>query len=391
MYQMKMSQQPSLKVKELVKLLSKEMGIGQRTIQSTIFEYKRHKTITLPCKKKNRPTYKDKMDDNERNAIRKKIHSFWFQQQIPTINKILVAINNDASIKNVKRSTLHKIIRDLNFEYVKRGRNSALLEKEDIVLWRSKFIQQIRKYRAESKTIYYVDEMFINIEANTKNKSKRFIVVHIGSHEGFVNGGLLCIESNDVNSDMFIDWLKGVMPLLKDNSILVMDDAPYHSVKQVQSPTLCWKKKDIEKWLFDNCISVKEQLNKTCLIDIVKSTEQQFNKYIVDEYVKSKNIVVLRIPPYHNELNAIDLAWTYIKDYIKVHNYVNVNKLISDGIEQCTPDMWKSFVQHTINEEDKFWNLDFIIDDLLEVENENNHVVTTSDDSDDDFASAVLN
>jgi len=31
-----------------------------------------------------------------------------------------------------------------------------------------------------------------------------------------------------------------------------------------------------------------------------------------------------------------------------------------------TPEMWSNFVSHTIKEEDKFWQLDFISDEMLE-------------------------
>lgn len=43
--------------------------------------------------------------------------------------------------------------------------------------------------------------------------------------------------------------MKGVIPLLKDNSVIVMDNAPYHSVKTEKCRSLAWKKAEIENWL----------------------------------------------------------------------------------------------------------------------------------------------
>jgi len=40
-----------------------------------------------------------------------------------------------------------------------------------------------------------------------------------------------------------------------------------------------------------------------------------------------------------------------------------------------TPEMWSNFISHIIKEEDKFWEIDFITDDMLE-ENESRHVLT---------------
>ena len=161
-YKTKMSQQQTLIIKEVVKIISKELGIGQRTAQSTIAEYRNDKTVRSPDKTKIRAIFKDKIDDFERDAIRRKVHEFWFRKQLPTLNKILVAVNEDPDLHTYKRSTLHMVIRDLNFVYVKHGRNSALIEREDIVLWRTKYIEDIRKYRSQGRTIYYLDETWVN-------------------------------------------------------------------------------------------------------------------------------------------------------------------------------------------------------------------------------------
>jgi len=157
-----------------------------------------------------------------RGAEYRKVHEFWFRKQLPTLNKILVAVNEDPDLHTYKRSTLQLIIRDLNFVYVKRSRNSALIEREDIVLWRTKYIEDICKYRSQGRAIYYLDETWVNAgdfsdkiwqdntvtshretfvsglstgAPNPTAKGKRLIVVHIGADEGFVDGGLLVFES----------------------------------------------------------------------------------------------------------------------------------------------------------------------------------------------------
>ncbi|KAL4112080.1 hypothetical protein QTP88_015928 [Uroleucon formosanum] len=422
LYKTKMLQQPKLTIKEVVKIISKELGIGQRTAQLTIAEYKNEKTVRSPDKTKIRATFKEKIDDFERDAIRRKVHEFWFRKQLPTLDKILIAVNEDPDLNTYKRSTLHLIVRDLNFVYVKRGRNSALIEREDIVLWRTKYIEDIRKYRSQGRTIYYLDETWVNAgdcneriwqdntvtshrEAfvyglstgapNPTAKGKRLIVVHIGSEEGFVDGGLLVFESKkgsadyheEMNGDVFFDWLKGVIPLLKDNSVIVMDNAPYHSTKSEKCPTLGWKKGEIENWLEEKGEQFERPMNKIRLMDIVNRIKPQFNTYVVDEYVKTKNKTVLRTPPYHCEFNPIELAWSSVKRYVKTNNTTfklpDVRKLLIEGVNHCTPEMWKNFVQHVIKVEDRFWKVDLTIDDVMD--NDNLHVMTiTGDTSDSD-------
>ncbi|XP_008183387.1 uncharacterized protein LOC103309534 [Acyrthosiphon pisum] len=405
LYKSKIAEQPSIKVKEMVKLLSKNTGIGQKTIQTTIADYKNSKPIQSPSKQKIRLTFKEKVDDFERNAIRKKVNDFLFRRQVPTLDKILISVNSDPTLNTYKRTNLYHLLRELNFTYSKRGRNSAFIERDDIVLWRTKFIQDIRKYRQEGRTIYYLDETWANIgdcmeknwvdnivesrrdaflsdlstgAPNPTGKGKRLIIVHIGSEEGFVNGGLLVFESkkgsadyhDEMNGDSFFDWIKGVISLLKDNRVIVMDNAPYHSVRAERCPTITWKKTDIKIWLEQKGEVYEKPLNKVGLMNIVNRIKPQFNKYVIDEYVKSKNMVVLRLPPYHCELNPIELAWSSVKRYIKMNNSTfklpDVKKLVIEGINQCGPEKWKNFVSHVINEKKRFWDIDFIVEEVME-------------------------
>lgn len=48
---------------------------------------------------------------------------------------------------------------------------------------------------------------------------------------------------DEMNSKSFRDWLQCVLPELKDKTVIVMDNAPYHSVKVEKSPTPNLKKR----------------------------------------------------------------------------------------------------------------------------------------------------
>lgn len=96
---------------------------------------------------------KKKIDGFERDIARRKIHEFWFRREIPTLDEILLAVNKNPGLQTFKRSSLHLLIRDLNFEYVRCDRNSAVVEMDvdDIVLWRTKYIGAVRKYRPQER------------------------------------------------------------------------------------------------------------------------------------------------------------------------------------------------------------------------------------------------
>lgn len=406
--------------------LSTDTGIGLTTIKNTIRDYRQKGEVCSPNKKKTRSTIIEKIDDFDKNAIRRKIHGFWYRHEIPTLNRVLVAINEDSSLPTLSRTGLYRLLGNLNFEFTKRQRNSALTEREDLVLWRRDFIRNIRLYRSEGRTIYYLDETWVNAgecankvwvdktvtssrdaflkglttgPKNPTGKGKRLIVVHIGSSNGFVEGGLLCFESkkntadyhDEMNGDSFYDWFCGILPLLDDNCIIVMDNASYHSVKLDPAPKVSWKKHEIIQWLEDKNVVVDRKMVKLELMRMVKEIRTT-DKYVIDEKAMESNKIVLRLPPYHCELNPIELAWSVVKNHVKQNNTSfklnDVRQLLIDGVQKVTPEMWANFVQHTTKEEDKMWDIESITDEMLdELDPKSQHILTitgeTSTDSSD--------
>lgn len=358
----------------------------------------------------------------DKYAIRRKIYQFWFNRELPTLGKILTVINEDQSLPSFSRTSLYRLMKSMEFEYVKRGRNSALLEKNEIILWRRRYIRDLRKYREEGRQIYYLDETWVNAgdvtsriwsdntvqssqdafsqglstgAVNPTGKGKRLIVVHIGSEDGFVPGGLLCFKSkkntqdyhDEMNGDSFRDWLEGVLPRLKANCVIVMDNAPYHSVKKEKCPTTQWRKSDIIDWLtskgevIDNSMIIPE------LLEVVKRLKPLYSTYVIDEMVKEQNKVVLRLPPYHCELNPIELAWSVIKNHVKANNktfkLADVRNLLIEGTEKVTVEMWKNFISHTTKAEDKFWDMDNLVDELMAEQQTVVLTIGNSDNEDD--------
>jgi transposase len=218
---------------------------------------------------------------------------------------------------------------------------------------------------------------------NPSGKGKRLIVVHIGSADGFVEGGLLCFESkkntadyhDEMNGDTFYDWFCGVLPRLKENCVIVMDNASYHSVKKDPVPTTAWKKEDIQNWLKSKGVVLDKPMIKFRLLDMVDEIRPRHEKYVIDEEALKANKLVLRLPPYHCELNPIELAWSVVKNHVKQNNTSfklnDVRTLLNEGVQKVTSEMWANFVRHTIKEEDKFYDIDIISDRMM---NDEDHI-----------------
>lgn len=265
MYKSKKTNEPNILYKQLIKELMSETGLGKNSIEKTISEYKSQKTISSPNIKKQRPKIIYLIDDFDKNAIRQKIHMFWRNRDPPTLDKIINAVSNDDSLPTLKRTTMYALLKDLHFEYTKRKQNSYLTERENLIIWRRNDLRSIKAYQEEGRTLYYLDETWCNagdcspkewvdnsIKSNRDayqreltigakkptGKGIRLIVIHIGSRNSFVDGGL-CFESktnssdyhHEMNGEHFLKWFKNILPLLDDNSVIIMDNAPYHSTK----------------------------------------------------------------------------------------------------------------------------------------------------------------
>jgi len=157
-------------------------------------------------------------------------------------------------------------------------------------------------------------------------KGKRLIIVHIGSNDGFVPNGLFVLVSSktgdyhkDMNSEVFESWLKDILPELEPDSVIVLDNAPYHSCKLDKNPTSNDTKARIIQWLATKGVEADHSFLKAELLEKVESLNLPM-VYVVDDITKSSGQHVLRLPPYHCALNAIELIWADIKGFVTRYN-----------------------------------------------------------------------
>ena len=100
-------------------------------------------------------------------------------------------------------------------------------------------------------------------------KGGRLILLHAGGYEGFVENGMLIFQSKktgdyheEMDSERFEKWFsEQLLPKLPTNSIIVMDNAPYHSRQLNRAPTSATKKADILAWLDKHSIPYPQSNN----------------------------------------------------------------------------------------------------------------------------------
>ena len=266
------------------------------------------------------------------------------------------------------------------------------MERQDVVLARIKYLRQIKKYREEGRPIIYTDETYIHTShASQKawqsngtsvnvpiSKGERCIIVDAGSEEGFVKGARLIYDGKsttgdyhgEMNSEKFVCWLRGqLIPNLPPKSVVVIDNASYHSVQEDKCPTQSTRKADIQAWLTRNNVAWSNDMLKVELLELCK-THRPLPTYVVDESLKQHGHTAIRLPPYHAELNSIELIWAMLKGKVARSNLTfkkkDVKKLTEDAFESISPKDWASCCRHVKDVEKRFYSTDIAVDDQVD-------------------------
>lgn len=154
---------------EIINKVANKTGVCSRSVYNIIREYTTNHKFSAPKTNQNRKKIVDLVDDFSRNAIRRIVHQYFFRNELPTLDKVLKDINDTPDLPNFKRTTFYRLLKSLNFTYQKRGRNSLLLDRDEIVLWRREYLKKIKSYRNENRKIYFLDETWVNA-GHTKSK-----------------------------------------------------------------------------------------------------------------------------------------------------------------------------------------------------------------------------
>ncbi|CAC5379118.1 unnamed protein product [Mytilus coruscus] len=363
----------------------------------------------------------------DQDAVQEVVHSLHEkrtvkkQKQLVTMPKLQQALKEkdiDVSLSTVKRT-----VKRLGFWYSKKGSQSKWIkERQDIVSWRHSYLRKVRKYRQEGRNIVYLDRTWLNtnhvvngdwldhrstslsaFEPPCKGcgrvlptgKGTRLIFLDAGSSEqGLIPGCGLIFESktsssdyhDEMNKEHFTEWFKDtLLPKLPPQSVIVMDNAPYHShlVPESRVPNTGSRKPEILAWLDRNNIDYPENAIKAELLEFVKQNKPR-PKYVIDELAAEHDHEVLRLPPRHCELNPIEMVWADLKGYVARRNSTYKKKdiidLFNEAKSRFNKERWAKFETHVSREvEEKLWLVDGIRDD----ENIPYIIDMTEDDNDD--------
>ena len=156
-----------------------------------------------------------------------------------------------------------------------------------------------------------------------------------------------------------------LLPELPENSLIIMDNAPYHTILSEHSPPtpLCSKKK-IREWLEHNKIYCRDDCLKPELAEILKKMSPE-PIYAIDEIARCHGHEVIRTPPYHPELQPIETCWGVVKNHVARKCDFTINNLIEQldsGFNKVTDKTCAEIIAKVRKIEDEFWTEDLKID-----------------------------
>ena len=103
-------------------------------------------------------------------------------------------------------------------------------------------------------------------------------------------------------------------------SLIVIDNAPYHSRNDETYPVSKWKKQQYIDWLKSKDIAVPKKILRAELWTMCKQERDRYPAKIVESIARNAGHETLRLPLHHCELNPIEMVLGVLKNYVATEN-----------------------------------------------------------------------
>lgn len=372
------------------------LGIGIATVKRIMADYNRDPgLIDKPAKLRGRPIYAVSVSYQE--STRSYIRAANKKGEYITLAVIKNFLEEKYPDESFNKATLARTLNRWGFEFGQGVRSQHLKEKDYVIAARQRYLREMRSNRVPGKgtdTIrpeVYIDESYVNKNHSNDfiwyygedgpwvqkptGKGERLIIINAITKSGWVPGSKLVFKSTrktgdyhgQMNWELFKKWFtEMLLPNIPEQSLIIMDNAPYHNIFSEHSPpTPQSSKKKIKEWLEQNKVYCRDDCLKPELVELlIKMAPEPI--YAVDEIAISFGHKILRTPPYHPELQPIETCWGVVKNHVARNCDFTVKNLIKQldcGFNKVSAATCEKIIKKVREIEDEFWATDIKMDE----------------------------
>lgn len=374
-----------------VQMVSDALGIGLATINRLVADYNKNPiSVDKPPEPKGRPTHAINVSQHE--IVRKYIRAANLEGMHITLEMISNLLQENSVDQSFHIATLARTLDRWGFEFGKGTRTQNYKEKDHVIAARHRYLRKMRNNRLKNsvtETIrpeVYLDETYVNKNHSNDyiwyshedgpwvqkptGSGERLIIVNAITKNGWVKAAKIVFKSTrktgdyhgQMNFEIFKKWfIEKLIPNIPENSNIIMDNAPYHNtLSENSAPIATSSKLKISDWLERNKFICAKDCLKTELVEILNKVAPE-PTYAIDEAAEKYGHDIIRTPPYHPELQPIEICWGVVKNEVGRNcdfTMKNLETQLERAFNKVTMETCKKIIKKIRLVEDKFWEED---------------------------------
>lgn len=297
--------------------------------------------------------------------------------------------------EQIPKTTLWRTLSRWGFTYGEGRRRDSLKEQDYVIRARRSYLRQKMSNRKNNGVLIrpevYIDETYINKNHSRRhtwysdedgpwvNKPSgvgpRLIIVNAVTKYGWVKGAELIFEAKkrtgdyhgQMNWDNFSVWFtKQLLPNIPANSLIILDNARYHNVYvNGHNPSSQSSKEELRNWLTRNGYPWGNDMLKPELLELCKHSAPM-PEYRLDLLARQHGHEILRTPPYHPELQPIEICWAVVKNYMADNCDFTMRGLrtkLPEAFAKVNENTCDAIMKDVFKQEEKYWREDEKLDD----------------------------
>lgn len=326
-------------------------------------------------------------DENYEASVRTFIHDCNLRMEPCTSKKVQKHLQDSTGME-VSRRTVRRWLKKLRFRFIKGESRSHYAESTAVAILRAEYLarkQTNTNARGNPRLPeVYLDESYVNQHhtsektwlgpneqrVNQSGRGPRMVIIGAGVilmknnrlHGEWVRDSLQLWQADrkkdhedyhgNFDAPTFERWFTKLCVSLSEDygpCRIHMDRASYHTRCVNPAPTTGWLKADISYWLWENCVYHELKMTKKELLEMVALHRQPKIFAAVKIAEENGGHEILYTPPYHPELQPIELIWGMVKNRIAADPAVSMSQLkirLIDEFRDVTSTNWTKAYKH---------------------------------------------